>query len=105
MTPLRIVFSTIDSEEKAKTLARQLVQEDLAACVSIMSRLTSVYRWKGEIEEAGEWLMMIKTSADRVPSLFSRLKELHPYEVPEMLSLAVEAAYEPYLEWALRAGK
>ncbi|RPJ50574.1 MAG: divalent-cation tolerance protein CutA, partial [Acidobacteria bacterium] len=78
MTPIRIVFSTIDSEEKAKTLAYQLVQENLAACVSIVSSLTSIYRWKNKIEEATEWLMVIKTSADRIPQLFARLKELHP---------------------------
>jgi len=101
MTPIRIVFSTIDSEEKAKALAYQLVQENLAACVSIVSSLTSIYRWKGAVEEAKEWLMVIKTSADRVPQLFARLKELHPYEVPEIISFPIESAHEPYLRWVL----
>ncbi len=104
MTPIRIVFSTIDSEEKAKTLAYQLVQENLAACVSIVSSITSIYKWKGAIEETKEWLMVIKTSADRVPQLFPRLKELHPYEVPEIISFPIEAAYEPYLQWVLGGG-
>ncbi len=104
MTPLRIVFSTVDSEEKAKALANQLVQENLAACVSIVSSITSVYRWKGSIEEATEWLMVIKTSAERIPPLFTRLKELHPYEVPEIISFPIEAAHEPYLQWVLDRG-
>ncbi len=101
---MRIVFSTIDSEEKAKTLAYQLVQENLAACVSVVSSLTSIYRWKGAIEEAKEWLMVIKTSADRIPQLFTRLRELHPYEVPEIISFPIEAAHEPYLQWVLGVG-
>ncbi|MFB3903851.1 MAG: divalent-cation tolerance protein CutA [Acidobacteriota bacterium] len=98
---MRIVFSTIDSEEKAKTLAHQLVQENLAACVSVVSSLTSIYRWKGRLEEAKEWLMVIKTTADRIPRLFTRLRELHPYEVPEIISFPIETAYEPYLRWVL----
>lgn len=101
MTALRIVFSTIDTEERAKTLAHQLVQENLAACVTIVSSVTSIYRWRKALEESTEWLLVIKTSQARLSELMSRVKELHPYEVPEIIAFPIEAAHAGYLDWAL----
>jgi periplasmic divalent cation tolerance protein len=101
MTPLRIVFSTIDREDRARTLAQQLVQENLAACVTIVSSVNSIYKWKGTLEESTEWLLVVKTSETRLAELMSRVRELHPYEVPEIIAFPIDAANAPYLEWAL----
>ena len=101
MTALRIVFSTIDTEERAKTLARQLVQENLAACVTIVSSVTSIYKWRKALEESTEWLLVIKTSEACLSGLMSRVKELHPYEVPEIIAFPIEAAHAAYLDWVL----
>ncbi len=99
MTSIRMVFSTIDSEENARKLASNLVKEQLAACVNIISNVTSVYKWKGMMEQADECLLIIKTSEDRLDKLTERIRELHPYEVPEVVSVAIEQGSAPYLEW------
>lgn len=101
MTSVQIVFSTIDSEESALKISRRLVEERLAACVSIIPNVTSVYKWKGATEQARELLMVIKTAQDRVEALTSRLKELHPYEVPEIVAFSIEHGYPPYLDWVI----
>ena len=94
-----MVFSTIDSDENARKVASALVKEQLAACVNIISNVTSVYKWKGVIEQAHECLLIIKTSEDRLDKLTERIRELHPYEVPEVVSVAVEQGHAVYLEW------
>ena len=101
MTALRLAFSTIDSEDHAKTLARQLVQENLAACVTIVSSVTSIYKWRNALEESTEWLLIIKTSEARLSELMVRVKELHPYEVPEIIAFPIENAHPAYLDWVL----
>ena len=103
MTALRLVLSTIDSEDRAKTLARLLVQENLAACVTIVSSVTSIYKWRKALEESTEWLLVIKTSEARLSQLMSRVKELHPFEVPEIIAFPIETAHAAYLDWALEA--
>lgn len=101
MTLVRILFSTLDSEEKAREIAHQLVQERLAACVNIVPNVTSVYKWKGAIERTTECLLVMKTADDRVEQLTQRIKELHPYEVPEIISFSVEHGHPPYLDWVV----
>jgi periplasmic divalent cation tolerance protein len=101
MSLLRIVLSTIDSEQRGKSIASQLVHENLAACVTLMSSAISIYRWKGEMEEAQETLLIIKTREERLSDLMRRLKELHPYEVPEMVVLPIDQAYQPYVDWVV----
>ncbi len=98
----RILFSTIDNAETARRIASTLVEERLAACVNIIPNVTSVYKWKGEIETASEWLMLIKTVQERVPALIARLVQLHPYEVPEAVVLNIEEGHSPYLDWVIR---
>ncbi len=99
MIAARILFSTIDNKEKAKTIAKALVQEHLAACVSIIADVVSVYKWKEQLEESTEQLLMIKTSVERVHQAIDRIKELHSYELPEIIEVSIEGGYPPYLDW------
>lgn len=94
-----IVFCTFPEAESARTAARTLVEERLAACAQTQgSPITSVYRWQGELCEESEVLLLLKTSAGAWPRLRDRLGELHPYEVPQILACAAEGN-EPYLRW------
>ena len=101
MTPVRILLSTIDNEKRAQQIAYQLTKERLAACVNIISNVTSVYKWKGETEQATECLLIVKTTKDRLEKLTARLVDLHPYDVPEVVTFSVEQGYPPYLEWVV----
>ena len=94
-----IVLTTVASGTDAIGLARTLVEERLAACVNILPPMTSVYRWQGRIEEEQEQQMLIKTTAERLPALEERLRQLHPYEVPEFLVLRVAGGSDAYLTW------
>ena len=99
MSDVQIVLSTIDTAENARRIANILVDERLAACVSILPPVTSIYRWEGELHEAPELQLIIKTATDRVEALVGRLQELHPYEVPEILALPVSQGLGSYLDW------
>jgi periplasmic divalent cation tolerance protein len=99
MTEFRLVLSNVASEEEAESLARSLLTERLVACVNILPRVRSLYQWRGAIEEAQEWMLLMKTSALLVPTLERRVVELHSYETPEFLVLPVEAGFEGYLHW------
>lgn len=99
MTNISVILSTIDQPVRAEEIAALLIQERLASCANILPHLTSIYRWKGQIERAAEHLMIIKTQTDKVPELIERLKALHPYEVPEIISLVVESGSQSYLDW------
>ena len=92
-----IVFTTVNEEEKAKTLSKALVENKLAACVSI-SQVNSQYYWKGKIEEEKEYSLMIKTSIEKREALVKWLKENHPYETPEIIVVDAEA-YDDYYSW------
>ena len=94
-----VVLVTAPSEAMALELGRRLVDERLAACVSVMPGVTSIFMWEGKREEASEALLVIKTRAERYPALQQRVLELHPYSVPEVLALAVEAGAPAYLRW------
>jgi periplasmic divalent cation tolerance protein len=94
-----VVLSTAKDAEEAARLARTLVQERLAACVTVIPGVVSTYRWEGRVETAPEQLLLIKTLAAAAPRLTRRLSELHSYEVPEILVLPVAAGHTAYLEW------
>ena len=94
-----IVLTTIGADADAVALARTLVEERLAACVNVLPPMTSVYRWKGALEQDREQQLVIKTTSDRVAALEARLRSLHPYEVPEFLILPVGGGSEAYLAW------
>jgi periplasmic divalent cation tolerance protein len=95
----RIIITSCPDDSHAATLARTLVEEKLAACVTRLAGARSIYRWEGKIEETTEVVCLIKTTADRVDALYVRLRELHPYEVPEGLTLTVESGLPSYLAW------
>ncbi|HUP20406.1 MAG TPA: divalent-cation tolerance protein CutA [Gemmatimonadota bacterium] len=99
--PVRVVLTTCPDAETARRLARTLVEERLAACGNVVPGLVSIYRWQGTVESAEECLLILKTRDDRVPALASRLDEIHPYDVPEMLALPVAAGADSYVRWVL----
>jgi periplasmic divalent cation tolerance protein len=99
MTNKRLVLSTAGTKEEAQKIAHALVEQRLAACVNIVPQVASVYRWQGEVEEGQEFLLLIKTSAERFEDVSSAISELHSYEVPECISLAIEDGSGDYLKW------
>jgi len=94
-----VVLCTCGSAEEASQVARGLVERELAACVNIIPSLRSVYRWKGEVEEAEEHLLLIKTRQDLLAAVEQAIGELHSYEVPEVLALPVAGGSSGYLDW------
>ncbi len=107
MTDAILVLVTAPSAEKAAEIGHALVSERLAACANILPSLRSIYAWEGKICDEPEALMILKTRAELFEPLRARVISLHPYQVPEVLRLGVEAGHAPYLEWILasvRAG-
>ena len=99
MTDKRIVLSTAGSEEEARKIARHLVERQLAACVNIIPQIESVYRWQGRVESNREWLLLIKTTAEKFPGVCGAIRELHSYELPECIAIAIDDGSTGYLQW------
>jgi periplasmic divalent cation tolerance protein len=99
MTDKIVVFSTCADEQEAERLARALVEQRLAACVTVAPRVRSYYRWKGEIETADECLLVIKSSRDLFDSLRAVLETAHSYEMPEAIAIPVVDGAPNYLNW------
>jgi periplasmic divalent cation tolerance protein len=99
MTDKRIVLTAAVSEEEARKIAHHLVENRMAACVNIVPQITSVYRWQGKIEEAREWLLIIKTTATAFGQVREAISELHSYELPECICLTIEEGSPSYLQW------
>jgi periplasmic divalent cation tolerance protein len=99
MSQARIILTTVASVEAAEALARALVEERLAACVNVIDRVQSIYRWEGAVQYEKEVLLIIKTVVERVSELEARLQILHPYAVPEFVVLSPEALSGSYLAW------
>jgi periplasmic divalent cation tolerance protein len=97
--PVSIVLTTLGADADATAMARTLVEERLAACVNILPAITSVYRWQGQVEQSGEQQLLIKTTADAIERLEARLKQLHPYEVPEFLVIQADSGSTAYAAW------
>ena len=95
---LVIVLTTVD-DERADELASTIVQERLAACVNVHGPMRSTYRWKGRVETDPEWQLVIKTTAARLSALEARLRQLHPYEVPEFVVIRPDSVSADYLRW------
>lgn len=94
-----VILCTIDNAAGAEKVARHLVEGGLAACVNIIPGMTSIYRWENNICRDSECLMIIKATDDRFPALERAIRELHPYDVPEILRLPVSGGTEDYLNW------
>jgi periplasmic divalent cation tolerance protein len=98
---LRVILVTTGSEEQAVSIARALVSERLAACVNIVGPVRSIYRWRDAVNDDSEYLLIIKTRATLYMKVESRVRELHSYEVPEVLALNADRGSPPYIKWLL----
>jgi periplasmic divalent cation tolerance protein len=94
-----IIYSTTSSEKEAQKIAQVLVEEKLVACVHILPKITSVYRWKGNIEEADETALLVKTTEKNVEKTIQKIKDLHSYEVPEILVFPPVGGLKEYLAY------
>lgn len=99
MTPMCLVLTTAGSADEAKKIARALVERRLASCVNIVPRIESVYRWKGQVESAEEWLLVIKIRAAAFERVRDAIEELHSYELPECIMLEIAEGDKAYLDW------
>jgi len=90
---------TVPNIEEGKKIAKNLVESKLAACVNIIKDISSVYRWKGEIQEDNEHLLLIKTTEDKSESLIQKINAIHSYETPECIGFKVEKGSQKYLNW------
>jgi periplasmic divalent cation tolerance protein len=94
-----LTLTTCRDVRQARRIARALVGEGLAACVNVVPGLASVYRWKGRVEEAREALLLVKSTSARGKRLEARIRELHTYESPEVVTLKIDGGSAPYLRW------
>ncbi len=94
-----VILSTCPGGQAAEGLARMLVEEGLAACVNILPRVRSIYRWQGAVQADEEALMVIKAKASSFEALRAALVSQHPYEVPEVIALPIADGHHPYLDW------
>jgi periplasmic divalent cation tolerance protein len=94
-----LALTTLPADADAGEFGRTLVEERLAACVNLLPVMQSIYRWEGKIEFEAERQLIIKTTSDRVSDLWDRVRELHPYEVPEFVVVSIVDGNEAYLKW------
>jgi periplasmic divalent cation tolerance protein len=103
VTETLVVLVTAPSAEEAARLARALVEEKLAACGNVIPGVRSIYRWEGKICDEQEALLVLKAPRKTFPALRDRVVALHPYEVPEVIALAIEDGYERYVDWIVQS--
>ena len=95
----KLILTTTGSKEEAERIAHTLVQERWAACVNILGPMRSVYRWEGNVDSAEEFLLLIKTTASAAAQVQARVRELHSFELPEIVEVNVEGGSATYLKW------
>lgn len=95
----RIVLSTAGSEEEGARIARSLLERKLCACVNLVPKIRSLYRWEGAVQDDAEVLLIMKTTLDKLGALSDHLAQIHSYDVPEVLAIAVDKGSASYLEW------
>lgn len=98
MSSFRLIYITSPNKAEAKRIAESLVEEKLAACANFFT-VESIYRWKGKLRNEKEVVLIVKTKAKLVEKIIKRVKELHSYEVPCIISLLIEKGYQKYLRW------
>ena len=96
---INFIYMTVGSKEEARKIGKALVTARLAACVNILDQMNSFYMWDGEIQDDTEVVMIAKTTEERVPDLIEKVKSLHSYDCPCMVSLPVAGGHQPFLEW------
>ena len=94
-----IVLTTVGKPEDAEWISREVVERGLAACVNIIPSVTSIYRFRGEVEKSDEILLLMKTTGERFEALREAVVSMHTYEVPEVIALEIDAGHMPYLAW------
>jgi periplasmic divalent cation tolerance protein len=99
MTDKIVVLSTCGSSDEARKLARHLVETRVAACVNVVPGVYSVFRWEGKVDESAEWLLVIKSTRERLPALRIELQKMHSYAVPEVVALQIVDGSSDYIEW------
>ena len=99
MSEALVVLTNCPDEAVADRIARTLVESGLAACVNRLAPASSIYRWKGAVERATETPLLIKTTRERYAEVEQAIRSIHPYETPEIVALAIETGFGPYLRW------
>lgn len=99
MSGVLLVLTNLPGRAEAEAVAQRLVESRVAACVNILGECTSVYRWQGRVEQAGEVPLLIKTTQSAYAALEAELRACHPYELPEIIALPVSAGLPAYLQW------
>jgi len=94
-----IIYSTTGSVEEARKIARILVEEKLVACVNVIPKIESIYRWQGNIEEDSECVLLAKTTDKNIDKTIQRIKELHSYDVPDIVAIPITQGFKEYLNW------
>lgn len=94
-----LVFSTFGTADEARRVGRALVEEHIVACANLLPQIESIYHWKGQIETSAETMAVFKTTTDRYWQLETRLREMHSYEVPEIIAIRIHAGLPAYLRW------
>lgn len=104
---LRYIYITTSNKEEAKKIGRDLVEQRLAACVNIIDGMESIYRWEGKIEESNECVLIAKTHYSKVQKLTTRVKELHSYDYPCIVSMTIteDEGNKEYLDWLIAESK
>ena len=98
-TPHVLILTTLPADADAAAFAQALVESRLAACVNLLPVMESVYRWEGRVQRDSERQLILKTSRERVATLWQRVRELHPYDVPEFIVLPIVDGHDAYLRW------
>jgi periplasmic divalent cation tolerance protein len=98
---VRVVFCAFPDPETAGRIAREAVEQQYAACANLVASVKSIYRWRGQVEQADETLVVYKTAATRYPDLEAFLLRSHPYEVPEIIALSLSAGSAAYVRWVI----
>jgi len=99
MSGYAVVLSTVGTEDEASRIARALVERRLAACVNVVPGVSSTYLWQGAVRTDAEWLLVVKTRRDRFDEVRAAIRELHPYELPEIVMLDIADGDAAYLAW------
>ncbi len=94
-----IILTTVSTVEEGESIANKLVEKELAACINIIPKINSVYRWEGQIQSESEVLLLIKTTKDLETEVYRDVQNVHPYDTPELITLPITNGSDAYLDW------